>query len=334
MPKNIAAAFDRANRNVMRFVTLLLNGGIEVGGEMYTGQDFVREWTQGGKKFLEDHWRDTANTATRTRLTQAAQDEFWEGQYEADDVTDACHQWAERWQGKHEWIPTNMLGYVVEQSLLHTGDVRWVFLAEVLRIPTRLVVVHPRKFRHPTTANPIGIHGHIGAVYVRDSAGAYKQQIKQQAIFHNALRELIRAHLSAARNDIDGYVRGLQDHITDWYWRGDIQGAADACGTTATAFASTPCPYFYNSDVATYSSWGPTLGDMARTLHEEWQTWTNQIDINRAAAGHLVPQPRVSASFPTAITAASGPPPFAPLSSGTVAHAHLMQDVSDAMDLC
>lgn len=326
MPRNIAAAFDRANRNAVRLLMLLLDRGVDLGnGRTYTGQDFVREWKQGGKEFLEGQWRDTANVPTRSaqslRETSALFDDG-----DADPV-----EWTEMMQGKHEWIPTNMLGYVVEQSLLLGGDIRWAFLADTLRIPTRLVVIHPRKMRHPTAENPLGIHGHVGAVYVQAKTRSWRQQTKSQGPFHDELRDLLRTHLSAARNDLDGFVRALHEHVADWYWRGDVHAAAVACGMTPAEFAAAPCPYAYNSGAATYASWGRTMGDMARTLQEEWKTWDAIIDNSHAAARHLVARPVAFAQLPTAITAASAAPPFTPVPPAGVAHARLMQDVSGAL---
>jgi hypothetical protein len=284
MPPQLPTAFLQCNQSAVNLFSKLQKGGVQLpGGKTYTSEQFVKEWPAGGKKFLETHWRDTANVAVHPssaadRAEMAALGMDDEG---IDDVN------REVFQGKHEWIPTNFLGYVVEWAIAKHNDIRWIYLAEVLRIPTRLVVIHPRKVRESAgSGDPIGLHGHIGAVYLK-TKGSYGQRIKAQAVFHDELRDMVKECLSVTRNEPAKFTKDLEGHIKDWYWTGDIASAATACQLTATDFAKLPCPYYFNSGRSEYESWGATMGDMARSLAEGWANWT-RINQNQVAAGMML----------------------------------------------
>jgi hypothetical protein len=154
----------------------------------------------------------------------------------------------------------------------------WVFLAEVLRHPTYLVVTLPTKKYDTSGQNSLGLHGHVGALYIKTKAGAYKPQFKGQAKFHNELRDLLKASLSAARNDEDGYIKALLKHIQEWYWLGDLDAMAKFYNMTAVEFGKLACPYFFNSGKNEYSSWGQTMADMANKLKEGWAISNTVID--------------------------------------------------------
>lgn len=259
----LTAAFEACERSVVRLLyKLWAEKSVAIGSGTYTAADFANEWTQGGKKYLEDKWRDSANAPTGRIVGE---------DMTAEDVEPDGER--ELFQGKHEWIPTNMLGYVVESALLHQSDIRWIFLAEVLRIPTRLVVVSPVKMHRPDkNLNPMGITGHVGAVYVEKN-GESKPIFKGQATFHNELRALLKQCLSSSANNIDAYRNGLAAHINNWYWLGDMNSVAAFFKLSPTDFGKLPCPYSYLSDVNTCTSFGATMGDMARNLAEGWAVW-------------------------------------------------------------
>jgi hypothetical protein len=288
-PHKLHSAFLQAGQNVVNLLSKLQKGGIDLqGGSTYTAQQFAADWDSGGKQFLEAYWRDSANTtvhsSTAAELRAVLGDEEL-GDQEAQDLN------RELFQGKHEWIPTNYLGYVVEWSIGKYNDIRWVYLAEVLRIPTRLVVIHPRKLRASGGANdPLGLQGHVGAVYLKSGRSGYSQRTKGQGPFHDELRDLVKASLSATSNDPSRYYRALTEHITAWYWTGDLGSAAVACGMTATALAALPCPYYFNSGQSQYESWGPTMGDMASRLSEGWAIWLKANQNQFAAAQFLPPR--------------------------------------------
>jgi hypothetical protein len=287
MPPQLPSAFLEANQSAVNLFTKLQKGGVQLkNGSTYTSEQFVKEWSAGGKKFLETHWRDSANTPVHA-LSAADRKEMAAAGLDDEGIEDVNR---EMMQGKHEWIPTNFLGYVVEWGISHHNDIRWIYFAEVLRIPTRLVVIHPRKTRESAGGtDPLGLHGHIGALYLKNK-GAYDQRIKAQAVFHDELRDLVKESLSITQNDPTKYKKGLEEHIRDWYWTGEIAPAATACGLSATDFVKLPCPYYFNSGKAEYESWGQTMGDMARTLTEGWANW-NRINQNQFAAG-LTLRPR------------------------------------------
>jgi hypothetical protein len=268
-------AFDECNRNVTRMLWLLMKyEGITLGpSSQFTANDFVKEWKSGGKKFLEQHWRDPANTPTKTlAINDSELDDMTDATDDADDDTEDAKR--ELFQGKHEWIPTNMLGYIVEKAIIKYNDIKWVYIAETLRTPTRIVVVKPSKMRKNDTVNPIGLTGHVGALYTSSNNTPL---FKGQATFHNELRAILKAHLSDTANNFNNYKNTLMDHIRDWYWQGVT---TDLAPTGCNANLSlVPCPYKYNSGQSEYTSWGATMADMASTLREQW-TFQNQYLLN------------------------------------------------------
>lgn len=282
MPPQIANAFLQSNQSAIRLFTKLQQGGVALkNGTTYTSADFVREWNGGGKKFLETHWRDAANTAAHA-ISAADRAEMRAAGLEDDAADDSAR---EMMQGKHEWIPTNFLGYVVEWAISKHNDIRWIYFADVLRIPTRLVVVHPSRCREPDAKDdPLGLQGHVGAIYLKGKGKGYTQRIKSQSTYHDELREILKGCLSITANDPELYGQALEQHIDHWYWTGDLTSAATACKLSATTFAAMPCPYYYNSGRSQYAAWGPTMGDMASKLTEGWAEWT-RINQNQFAAG-------------------------------------------------
>jgi hypothetical protein len=262
-------AFSQCQNNVVNLLMKLYRGGVQLpGGDLYTPDEFAEEWPLGGKKYLERFWRDPANKPTG---------HFYSGEDAEDDTV------RELWQGKHEWIPTDMLGYIIENGCLIHHDIKWVYLAEVLRTPTRYVVVKPSKLNRPEGANPMGFVGHVGALYV--SKGSERQALfKGQSTFHDVLREIIKDSLSPAKNAIDTYCRELKRHITDWYWQGDLFSASTFYGgTNPQDFSRLRCPYLYLSGTSQYTSWGDDMGQMARTLAQGWTLW-NQVMANQVTA--------------------------------------------------
>ena len=266
---NLQIALSLCQSNVVNLLVKLYGGGVRLpDGSIYTPSEFAEEWEVGGKKILERYWRDPANKPTG---------HLYSGE-DADQDT-----LREMWQGKHEWIPTDMLGYVIENACLFHGDIRWVYLAEVLRTPTRYVIVKPSKLKRPEKINPMGLTGHVGALYV-PTGGNKKPLFKGQATFHDALRAILKRCLSSATNRIDSYVLELKSHIKDWYWQGDLVSVAAFCGGTSLhQFSQLPCPYLYLSGSSQYTRWGDNMEQMARSLAEGWALW-NQVMSNQVNA--------------------------------------------------
>jgi hypothetical protein len=253
-------AFSLCQNNVVNLLTKLYAGGVRLpSGDRYTASDFAKEWELGGKKFIENKWRDPANKSTGHFISDEGSDE--------DTVR-------EMWQGKHEWIPTNMLGYIIENACIIHQDIKWAYLAEVLRTPTRYVIVKKSKLSYPEQdINPMGFVGHVGALYV--TTGTQKKALtKGQSTFHDELRGILKRWLSSATNEIHTYVQKLQVHIREWYWQGDM---------LTPEFFEQPCPYLYLSGSKQYTAWGDTMGEMAMVLTQGWALW-NQVMSNQIKA--------------------------------------------------
>lgn len=265
---SLEAAFTACERNVFKLLCKLFEGGVQIGaGSTYTVGDFSRDFNPKGKKLVEGYWRDPANTPTGHDIRTV---EEVEGDEEPDEDSSR-----EMWQGKHEWIPTNMLSYVVEHAFNH-NNMKWLYLVEVLRTPTRLVILNPAKggyARSPMSADvhkKFGLSGHVGALYIEKTKGKFSALTKNQAKFHDELRGILKNHLSSKTDDPDGFVRDLFFHVGDWYWQGDTTAIAAHYSMSQAAFEQTPCPYYLLTGVKEYTSWGATMGDMAQTLKQEW----------------------------------------------------------------
>ncbi len=248
------AAVAKGGQGVVYMLNHLITGNsIQTSGGTFTAQDFAKEWKGGGKKLIEQHWRDTANQSTGHDAPTAEYDP-------SDDVEDRDAYYEQEFmQGKHEWIPTNMLGYVVEHAF-HHKDPQWLYFAEALRIPTRIVVVFPEK------VGASALTGHVGALYTyTQSSGKYRAVTKGQAKFHDALRALLTTYLNASKNDKLGYEQAFFKHVHEYYWQG--------IGYPTGLNAFSDCPYFYNSGVSQYSPWGSKMWEMAGKLKEGWDVW-------------------------------------------------------------
>jgi hypothetical protein len=201
------AAVAQGGQGVVYMLNRLITGqDIQTSKGAFTAQHFAKEWNGGGKKLIEQHWRDTANQPTGHDAPTPDYDP-------SDDVEDRdTYYEREFMQGKHEWIPTNMLGYVVEQAF-HHKDPQWLYFAEAIRIPTRFVVVFPEK------VGASALTGHVGALFAYNS-GKYRAITKGQAKFHDVLRELLKAYLNPSKNDKLGYEQAFFKHVHEYYWQG------------------------------------------------------------------------------------------------------------------
>ena len=248
------AAVAQNGQGVVYMLNHLIQGNnIQTSKGTFTAKDFAKEWNSGGKKLIEQHWRDGANQSTGHDAPTAEYDP-------SDDVEDRDAYYEQEFmQGKHEWIPTNMLGYVVEHAF-HHKDPQWLYFAEALRIPTRLVVVFPEK------VGATALTGHVGALYgYNGSTGKYRAITKGQAKFHDVLRTLLKTYLSDTKNDKLGYEQAFFKHVHEYYWQG--------IGYPTGMNAFTDCPYFFNSGASEYTSWGSKMWEMGSKLKEGWDIW-------------------------------------------------------------
>lgn len=264
---------------VISLLVKLLDGKtITVGADTFTLADFASEWKAGGKDAVEGDWRDSANTRTGGQAPIASYDPAY-SEVVGNDGDDQYE--IEIRSGKHEWIPTNMLAYVVENAVHHQdagGAQKWLSMAEALRTQTRLVVLKPT-----TTAN---ITGHVAAVYKQKPTNTleYVQLTKGQAGFHDELRTILKANLSPTRSNPDNFRTELTAFIQKRFWLGEaIPGIND----------SDPCPYYFNSGASEFTSWGPTMGDMRKRLSDGWAI-EHQIMVNAFASILAIPNSNIA----------------------------------------
>jgi len=264
--QQLRVAYDQCNKSMALLVSKLCGLGVTLtDGSNYTGQDFSNDWSNnGGKKWLEQAWRDKANCTTGHNNVEAVDDE-------SDEIV---YSGAEIYQGKHEWIPTDILGYVVEKCYLHK-DSTFVALAEVLRTPTRAVVFKPNLYVYAKTPkNPLGLAGHVMSVMVKYSDGTYHSKHKKQAAFHDCLRKCLKANLNDHKYDVRTFWANLQDIINQWVWKGSL---ADLGNIDNNADCS--C-YNYNSSKSGYDNWGNTMGEWATKLNNDWANEDQILENN------------------------------------------------------
>lgn len=236
----------------------------------YTIQQFVDDWDNGGKQFCETKWRTDAFSLTRPKVP--GNSDFY-AIFDDDEEDEP-----ELFHGEHEWIPTNMLGYVVENGLLRHNSLTWLVLADALRTPTASVVVHPSYARYPSSGgDPFGLTGHVEAIFIQQ-AGGYKGRTKAQKKFHDDLRGILKTHLSKSVSDPGGYVSALQQYIAATFWQGDIVSVAAEYKISVAAFSASSCPYFYKSASGVYGRWGATMGGMAEKLRGDWINYNKILE--------------------------------------------------------
>jgi hypothetical protein len=213
---------------IIAFFQHLIDGnGIRMKtGPDFTGETFVAEFPQGGKDHIEDMWRVASKTATG----HSAPTVEYEGESSSADRDNMYEK--ELFHGQHEWIPTNMVGYVVEWAMAKK-EIRWLQLADMLRTPTKNVILKPVNGKLST--------GHVGALYVERSGQKPRALTKGQAGFHDGLRNILYTHLGQAANSIAGFEKDLLDYIEKTFWDGtELHGS---------------CPYYYPGKQG-YAAWG------------------------------------------------------------------------------
>jgi hypothetical protein len=249
---------------IVRLMSHLIGGkGYELpNGTVFTLDDLSGEWRQGGKEVMEGTWRQSANTRTGHSVPKE--------DFDPENPEDNDEQYEEELgSGQHEWIPTNMLSYVIEMATKHNDEaqaLQWLMLTETLRIPTRFVMLKPVKEKAP-------LSGHVGALYSL-TKGKYKQLTKGQGPFHDKLRTILKNNLSAERSNVAGYRQELLAYIREAFWHGESLAVVKDDGE---------CPYFYNSGVGAFSSWGKNMAEMRHTLALGWTTHFKILENTFAA---------------------------------------------------
>jgi hypothetical protein len=243
-------------------------------GNSFGINEFAKEWSSGGKMAVESDWRDTANVQTGHSAPVLDYDPEYSETGDGDDQYEIEFR-----SGKHEWIPTNMLGYVIEMAVKHNDAElarKWLGLAEVLRTPTRYVMLKP--------AGKGVLSGHVGALYLQSQNGKFKQLTKGQAGFHDELRAILKNNLSATRSNPDNYRKELLEFIQKRFWLGESSIWIDD---------SASCPYFYNSPSGS-TSWGATMGVMRKALADAWGTEMQSLENAFTA---FLSKPNTSVAF-------------------------------------
>jgi hypothetical protein len=148
--------------------------------------------------------------------------------------------------GKHEWIPTNYLGQVLERARTSevSGDeataARWVKFQDEFRSPTN-ILFYPAADRYlrtaPYTRDPVShtqksgtpltvLQGHVGAVYAPISdIGDYRDEVVQQTQgqgpWHDDLRQIFDNNPGADVSTMKTIIQQMDSFIQQQLWQGE-----------------------------------------------------------------------------------------------------------------
>jgi hypothetical protein len=168
--------------------------------------------------------------------------------------------------GKHEWIPTNMIPYMVSNVKNKPGQ--WRAAMDLLRSPTQFIVYKPAAnnpsyvMGHPLSEF-LDLHGHVGALYHKSDPSC---RIKNMGPWHDGLREILTTHLNLAngKENFIGYFPDLVSYVQNTVWDGGSNIPADLQ-------KAIPCDYYMDS--ACTQSWGANLYEMAQKLNAGYLDW-------------------------------------------------------------
>ena len=90
-----------------------------------------------------------------------------------------------------------------------------------------------------STANALGLTGHVGAIYV---GADHTQQTKGQSKFHDALQTRPKQNLNNGTHNLTRFEDQFVEHSKDWYWLCETPVIASTLGMNELAFGSQPCP--------------------------------------------------------------------------------------------
>lgn len=209
-------AFRQSDLSLTGFIWRVLKSGYTLNDNRgFTKADLMKAMsTSDGKKFLGDYWRDTNNAVHGNQVIQ----------------------------GKHEWILTSNLTYVIEHAQNIKDLEIWFMAAEILRTPTQSVVFD-FNLKQDEVDYLVNIGGklsdlgkvgaHPGALYEerddldvkkQDPKKHNKQAVQGSSLFHARLENLLKTYLNPQKNDIAGYLQGLLDFHDNEIWSGTISG--------------------------------------------------------------------------------------------------------------
>ncbi len=221
--------------------------------------------------------------------------------------------------GKHEWIPTNMMPYMLSMAA-GWEDVRWLIGTEILRTPCIWLIYRGRirktvkinqidgkaiyanapKLQAGKTVSQIAdLQAHVGALYCYDS-NKNKMTARQGGMptWHSHLREIIRRHLNTDTNDLQGFWLELGRFIGMSIWDGSLEQlgnfADEKTGWLRAHASSIACDY---SSARNKKDWNncKTLADMSAQQAFGFQQF-NAILCNQFQALLMSPGPKPSFS--------------------------------------
>ncbi len=99
-----------------------------------------------------------------------------------------------RFQGKHEWIPSNMVYEVIKKAEDDSKNTKWIDLQEKLTSNTGDLIFKPSKAMPDSEVHSTkpSLQGHSGAIYGQRTSKSNKPLTQGQNGFHNKLREKFR----------------------------------------------------------------------------------------------------------------------------------------------
>ncbi len=221
---------------------LMMHGKVTTASGDFTLADFiyVRNNFKDVYKKVDNQWRD-----------------------KADDLT----------EGKHEWIPTNMIPYMVENVNAKAGQ--WRAAMDLLRSPTQFIIYKPPAINpHYTAGQPLSafwdLNGHVGALYHKNFPTS---RIQNMGPWHDGLREILKSHLNLANGTEDflGYVNALSAYMSNTVWEGLYHNLSIDPKTI-------PCDYYMDSKCT--QLWGANLHEMTQTLHAGCLAWIDMFRKN------------------------------------------------------
>jgi hypothetical protein len=213
--------------------------------------------------------------------------------------------------GKHEWIPTNLLSYMLAMAA-GWEDVRWLIGMEVLRTPCSSLIyrgtlrkapklqedgptiyMNAHKLKEGAAVSEIvDLQGHVGSLYRDKESKVSACQVGMPG-WHKHLREIIARRLNTGVDDLKGFTSELVQFIGTTIWSGSLDQLANFATERAgylTANATKIACDYYSDRKGT--RWGncKTLAEMAMHQTNGYQQFT-AILLNQFLALMSCPPP-------------------------------------------
>ncbi len=155
-----------------------------------------------------------------------------------------------RFQGKHEWVPSNMVYKVIKKAQDDNRNLKWIKLQDKLATNTGDLIFKPAKAKAESEvdAGAPSLQGHSGAIYGKRDGKSNKPLTQGQADFHDELRTKFE-QANTPTNAVDR----LKTVAQAWIWNNEAanavhdkhsRGSGDTAATdTATLLAEQPAAY-------------------------------------------------------------------------------------------